>query len=149
MVYFDTNFLLFFTRFCFRYLIWFVLFQIGSLKGYYLLSHHEVHKRSTEPSHEHHRKLNDEPQVSKVKWTHLCTYSYYDFEYHLCLAVVFSPNDLLLSTRIASHEARRRLSRWLLHAFKNCLSEITFRIWIFYAVSYVPVLNNRSASKQN
>lgn len=39
------------------------LFQIGALKGYYLLSHHEVRKRSTEPSHEHHRKLNDEPQV--------------------------------------------------------------------------------------
>ncbi|XP_028166013.1 furin-like [Ostrinia furnacalis] len=37
--------------------------QIGSLKHFYLLSHHEVRKRSTEPSHEHHRKLNDEPQV--------------------------------------------------------------------------------------
>lgn len=39
------------------------MLQIGSLKNYYLLSHHEVRKRSTEPSHEHHRKLNDEPQV--------------------------------------------------------------------------------------
>ncbi|XP_041980704.1 furin-like protease 2 isoform X2 [Aricia agestis] len=37
--------------------------QIGSLKGYYLLSHHEVRKRSTEPSHDHHEKLNNEPQV--------------------------------------------------------------------------------------
>lgn len=42
------------------------LSQIGSLRGYYLLSHHEVHKRSTEPSHEHHRKLNDEPEVSSI-----------------------------------------------------------------------------------
>lgn len=37
--------------------------QIGSLKDYYLLSHHEVRKRSLEPDHEHHKKLNDEPQV--------------------------------------------------------------------------------------
>ncbi|XP_038221836.1 furin-like protease 2 [Zerene cesonia] len=37
--------------------------QIGALKDYYLLSHHEVHKRSTEPNVEHHRKLNEEPQV--------------------------------------------------------------------------------------
>ncbi|XP_063830138.1 furin-like protease 2 isoform X3 [Ostrinia nubilalis] len=41
--------------------------QIGSLKHFYLLSHHEVRKRSTEPSHEHHRKLNDEPQVRWVQ----------------------------------------------------------------------------------
>ncbi|CAH0718190.1 unnamed protein product, partial [Brenthis ino] len=39
--------------------------QIGALKGYYLLSHHEVHKRSTEPSHKHHHKLINEPEV---KW---------------------------------------------------------------------------------
>ncbi|XP_034833385.1 furin-like protease 2 isoform X2 [Maniola hyperantus] len=39
--------------------------QIGSLKDFYLLSHHEVHKRSTEPSHEHHHKLINEPEV---KW---------------------------------------------------------------------------------
>ncbi|XP_047506706.1 furin-like protease 2 [Pieris napi] len=37
--------------------------QIGSLKGFYLFSHHKVQKRSLEPSHEHHKKLNDEPQV--------------------------------------------------------------------------------------
>ncbi|KAJ2949490.1 hypothetical protein O0L34_g15413 [Tuta absoluta] len=41
--------------------------MIGSLKGYYLLSHHSVHKRSTEPSHEHHKKLNEEPQVRWVQ----------------------------------------------------------------------------------
>ncbi|CAB3260596.1 unnamed protein product, partial [Arctia plantaginis] len=39
------------------------MYTIGSLKNYYLLSHHEIHKRSTEPSHKHHLKLNDEPQV--------------------------------------------------------------------------------------
>ncbi|KAM3965420.1 furin-like protease 2 isoform 1-T2 [Aphomia sociella] len=41
--------------------------QIGSLKHYYLLSHHDIKKRSTEPSHEHHRKLNDEPEVRWVQ----------------------------------------------------------------------------------
>lgn len=44
--------------------------QIGSLKNYYLLSHHEVHKRSTEPSHEHHSKLRDEPQVAWFEQQH-------------------------------------------------------------------------------
>ncbi|XP_047532266.1 furin-like protease 2 isoform X1 [Vanessa atalanta] len=39
--------------------------QIGALKGYYLLSHHNVQKRSTEPSHDHHQKLINEPEV---KW---------------------------------------------------------------------------------
>lgn len=41
--------------------------QIGSLKGYYLLSHHAISKRSTEPSLEHHLKLNLEPQVHWVQ----------------------------------------------------------------------------------
>ncbi|CAG9791010.1 unnamed protein product [Diatraea saccharalis] len=41
--------------------------QIGSLRNYFLFSHHNIQKRSTEPSHEHHRKLNDEPQVRWVQ----------------------------------------------------------------------------------
>ncbi|KAG7300343.1 hypothetical protein JYU34_015935, partial [Plutella xylostella] len=41
--------------------------QIGSLKGYYLLEHHTISKRSAEPSHEHHRLLNEEPQVRWVQ----------------------------------------------------------------------------------
>lgn len=42
-----------------------VCYQIGSLKGYYLFEHQRVHKRSVSQSHEHHAKLESEPEVSQ------------------------------------------------------------------------------------
>lgn len=41
--------------------------QVGSLKGYYVFEHHDIHKRSLEYSHHHHRKLKNEPQVKWVE----------------------------------------------------------------------------------
>uniref|UniRef100_A0A6P7GAF1 Furin-like protease 2 n=1 Tax=Diabrotica virgifera virgifera TaxID=50390 RepID=A0A6P7GAF1_DIAVI len=38
--------------------------QIGSLEGFYVFEHEHVRKRSLQASDHHHRKLNDEPQVS-------------------------------------------------------------------------------------
>lgn len=44
--------------------------KIGSLKGYYLFEHHRVHKRSVSQNHEHHAKLESEPEVLWVQQQH-------------------------------------------------------------------------------
>ncbi|XP_029845071.2 furin [Ixodes scapularis] len=37
--------------------------QIGTLENHYLFEHHSIHKRSTEASHSHHTKLEQDEQV--------------------------------------------------------------------------------------
>ena len=37
--------------------------QIGDLKNHYLLEHPHVHKRSAQPSHDHHEHLDQHPHV--------------------------------------------------------------------------------------
>ncbi|XP_066589847.1 furin-like protease 2 isoform X2 [Prorops nasuta] len=44
--------------------------QIGSLKGYYLLSHKHVHKRSLSVSETHHKLLQDDPRVQWFQQQH-------------------------------------------------------------------------------
>lgn len=39
------------------------MFQIGSLRGYYLFEHPRVHKRSLTPHQQHHKNLKNEPKV--------------------------------------------------------------------------------------
>lgn len=41
----------------------FISFQIGSLKNYYLFHHRHVSKRSVSHNEEHHRTLKSEPEV--------------------------------------------------------------------------------------
>lgn len=41
--------------------------QVGTLEGYYLFEHHEVSKRSTEYSHDHHSRLEQETGVHWVE----------------------------------------------------------------------------------
>ena len=46
-------------------LIYFLHFQIGSLKNYYLFHHQHVQKRSLASNDTHHAALNKEPEVSQ------------------------------------------------------------------------------------
>lgn len=52
------------------------IFQIGSLKGYYLFHHRHISKRSLSISDVHHDALNTEPEVSNR------TYTYYIYIYN-------------------------------------------------------------------